>query len=316
MIADLLSAFGRANFFGGVAVLGVLALRLPVRRMLGPHTAYALWLVAPAAFVASLIPGAEAECIDQVGRPLTAALPPSITPHLVADVWLAGGLLAAGLMILGQLQFLARARRGVAGPAVVGVICPRLVTPRDFQDTFSPAERALIRAHERAHIDRNDPKVNALITAAQVLCWFNPITHLGAYFARLDQELACDATVMATRSRERRLYAETMLKTQLGGSPLPLGCHWLAGAHPLEVRISLLKRAPVNGAWQSAGIWGAAALTLLVAYGAWAAQPPSPPRPHFVQAVYTAKSAELRSGVVMIRMSPAQVAALPQPPAR
>lgn len=316
MIADLLTAFARANLFGGLAILGVLALRLPVRKHLGPHVAYALWLAAPLAFLASLIPGAEAETAAQAGRPLTAALPAAISDTALMVVWLAGVVLAAALVVLGQLRFMAHARAGRAGPAVVGVICPRLVTPRDFQEIFTAPERALIRAHERAHIERNDPKVNAAVTAAQVLCWFNPLVHVGAALARLDQELACDATVMATRSRERRLYAQTMLKTQLGGVALPLGCHWLAGAHPLETRIGLLKRPPVGYVRQTAGAWGALALALTAGYAAWAAQPPAAPRPHFVQSVYTAAPAEQRAGWVMIRMTPEQVAALPQPRSR
>ncbi|MDB5465745.1 MAG: hypothetical protein JWQ46_507, partial [Phenylobacterium sp.] len=32
----------------------------------------------------------------------------------------------------------------------------------------------------------------------------------------------------------------TLLKTQLASKTLPFGCQW--GAHPLEVRIALLKR--------------------------------------------------------------------------
>lgn len=316
MIADLLTAFARANLFGGLAVLGVLALRLPARRRLGPHVAYALWLAAPLAFLATLIPGAEAETAAQAGRPLTAALPPAISDTTLAIVWLVGAVLAAALVILSQLRFLAHARAGRAGPAVVGVICPRLVTPRDFQDNFTPPERALIRAHERAHIERNDPKVNALVTAAQVLCWFNPLVHIGATVARLDQELACDATVMATRFRDRRLYAQTMLKTQLGGVALPLGCHWLAGAHPLETRIGLLKAPPVGYVRQTAGAWGALALAVATGYAAWAAQPPVAPRPHFVQSVYTLTPKQERAGLVMISMTREQVAALPQPRSR
>ncbi|HEX5378989.1 MAG TPA: M56 family metallopeptidase [Phenylobacterium sp.] len=316
MMSDLFDSFVRANLFGGLAVAGVLALRLPARRFLGPHNAYALWLAVPLAFLASFLPGVEAETAAQAAAPLTAALPPAISTAELAAVWTAGAALAAAAVAIGQMRFLARARAGRAGPAVVGVICPRLVTPADFQDNFTAAERALIRAHERAHIDRNDPKVNAAVTAAQALCWFNPLAHVGAHFARLDQELACDATVMATRSRDRRLYAETMLKTQMASSPLPLGCHWLAGRHPLEVRIGLLKRPAVPHLRRLAGAWGAAGLALATGYAAWAAQPPAPPRPHFVQSLYTLDPAEPRTSVMMIRLSPEEAAALPRPARR
>ncbi len=312
MLADLVSAFVRANGFAGLAILLVLAIRIPARRFLGAQAAYALWLAAPLAFLASFVPGSEAPSAAEAAAPLTAALPAALPLAVLAMVWLGGVALAASLVVLGQLRFLARARSGLAGPAVVGVISPRLVTPANLRDTFTDAECALIRAHERAHIDRNDPRTNALIATAQVLCWFNPLVHLAAWYARLDQELACDATVMATRSRDRKLYAQTMLKTQLAAGPaLPLGCHWLAGAHPLETRIGHLKYPAVAPARQTAGAAAALTLALGAAYLAWASQPPTPPRAHFVQSIYTLP--DTQPAAVMISMTREQIAALPQP---
>ena len=130
------------------------------------------------------------------------------------------------------------------GPAVVGVIAPRIVTPQDFAQRYSLQEQAQVLAHEQAHIARQDSRLNALSAAAQCLCWFNPLVHLGAHLMRMDQELACDAQVLAHRFGQRRRYAETLLKTQLGAIAAPLGCHWLAGhaAHPLEQRIQALRQ--------------------------------------------------------------------------
>lgn len=311
MLADLLSNIVRANLFAGLTILIVLALRIPARRFLGPHTAYVLWLAAPLAFLSCLVPGAEAEteaAAKAASGAILRALPETLPLPLLTTVWLVGIAAAVGLVVLGQLRFLARARAGQAGPAVVGVICPRYVTPSNFAETFSDAERALIRAHERAHIDRGDPKVNAFITAAQALCWFNPLVHVAAYYARLDQELACDATVMAGRSRQRRLYAQTMLKAQIAPAPLPLGCHWIAAPHPLETRIALLKQPAVDDARRMAGAWAAAILAVAWGYAAWSAQPASPPRPHFVQPIFTESATHLRPGIVMIRLTPGQVA--------
>jgi hypothetical protein len=59
---------------------------------------------------------------------------------------------------------------------------------------------------------------------------------------RVDQELACDTAVIGRFPDQRRAYAELLLKTQLFTQPLPLGCHWPAGAeHPLKERIAMLK---------------------------------------------------------------------------
>jgi beta-lactamase regulating signal transducer with metallopeptidase domain len=137
---------------------------------------------------------------------------------------------------------MAQVRVGRGGPAVVGLIWPRIVLPAD-EDGYSAEERELIRAHERAHVARRDPRAAALASLTQCVCWFNPVMHVAAYLLRLDQELACDAAVTLRRPWARALYARTLLKTQLGGSPLPFACAWRAwGQHPLELRIAQLKR--------------------------------------------------------------------------
>ncbi|MCI3132190.1 M56 family metallopeptidase [Phenylobacterium aquaticum] len=317
MGTELFADFLWANAQAGLAILAVLALRRPVRRLFGAQTAYALWAAVPLVLLAGMVPAAEAERGTAMAAHAVAPALRLHPPQALIWIWAAGLVMAAGLMALGQMRFLARARRGQAGPAVVGVITPRLVTPADFQTTYTDAERALIRAHERAHIERDDPKANALVALAQCLCWFNPLVHAAAYAVRLDQELACDATVMATRSRQRRLYAQTMLKTQLSGTPLPLGCHWLAGAHPLEARIAALARPPLADARLQAGAWGATVLVAMAAYGVWAAKPPAPPRTHFEQAALdSARTALPGQGIVMIHLSALEVASLPQPRVR
>ncbi|MBS0334958.1 MAG: hypothetical protein JSS35_19475 [Proteobacteria bacterium] len=166
----------------------------------------------------------------------------------------------------------------MAGPAVAGVVAPRVIMPADAEAQFTPEERALIRAHERTHIDRGDPLTNGLIALAQCLLWFNPMVHLAARTARLDQELACDAQVLAHRAGQRRRYAETLLKTQLGGVAAPLGCHWLAGAasHPLEQRIQALRQPRPDFKRQDHGAIALLCALALAAFGAWRAQPSAP----------------------------------------
>ena len=41
------------------------------------------------------------------------------------------------------------------------------------------------------------PEANAVLTSLQCISWFNPPMHLAASRCRFDQELACDADVMA-----------------------------------------------------------------------------------------------------------------------
>jgi TonB family protein len=167
-----------------------------------------------------------------------------------------------------------RAQSPQVGPAVVGVLRPRIVTPSDFEARFAADERELILAHEGVHLRRGDAAVNALACAVQCLCWFNPLAHLAARLMRIDQELACDARVIGRFPQARRTYAELLLKTQIAAQPLPLGCHWPPGArHPLKQRIAMLKSPLPEAAMRGVGGAVAAAFTLGAGSLAWAASP-------------------------------------------
>jgi beta-lactamase regulating signal transducer with metallopeptidase domain len=204
-------------------------------------------------------------------------------------LWALGVLAFAGLLIHGQHRFLRRlgplraeqrpdgqvfhARRRDVGPALVGALAPRLVLPADFLQRFSPEEQVVVVAHERVHQSGGDAQINLMVAAVRALLWFHPLVHIGAGLLRMDQELACDETVIARYPTARRLYAGAMLKTQLAGAPAPLGCHWLTGGkHELRNRITHLTRTP----GRPRRLLGATLAALLAVGGgaaAWAAQP-------------------------------------------
>ncbi len=277
MANEILVHLAFANMAAGLAVLLVLSVRRPARALFGAEIAYLLWLAPLAAGLAALLPARAAEPGAVLARRFILS---SDQVALLGGVWALGGLVAFILLICGQARFLSKARAGKAGPAVVGVVTPRLIVPNDYRDRFTDAERAVIRAHERAHIERLDTRANALMSLIQCLNWFNPLVHLAVREARLDQELACDARVMNRLSRERGLYARTLLKTQMGAHALPLGCHWPAAApHPLEERVTMLTRPKPSLRRAATGGALIAAMSLTAAVGAWAAQPDGPPKP-------------------------------------
>lgn len=241
--ATVAAALGAANVAAACAVLMVVAFRLPARRMFGAETAYRLWTVTPWAFAAALLLALippDAETLSPAAR--LAERAPDL--KYLTFIWIAGFTAMTARMAFAQARFHADVRAGRAGPAVIGFISPRIVMPAD-EAGYTAEERDLIRAHERAHIARKDTRAAAAVALFQCACWFNPLAHLAAFLLRLDQELACDAAVIMRRPHARGLYARTLLKTQLAGAPLPLGCYWPArGHHPLETRIGLLKPRP------------------------------------------------------------------------
>ena len=132
----------------------------------------------------------------------------------LADVLVALWLLGAGALLVRSIVSTRRlAADPSVGPALVGVLRPRLVLPADFETRFDAQERALILAHEEVHRVSGHTVVNALVEVARCASWFNPLVHLAATRLRADQELACDAAVIAAHPSERRAYAQALLKS-------------------------------------------------------------------------------------------------------
>lgn len=309
MSADLFGLFVRLVLVVSAALLVILALREPMRRAFGARVAYALWLLAPFATFAALLPArlvridapqaaamtAPAQTVAETAQSVTTmvSLPAEISlsrPDLslwVAAIWLVGFVASIAVLTIGQQRFMARLRLGPAeagvqvaahetvGPAVIGVIAPRIVVPSDFEARYTAQERELVLAHERAHISAGDVQVNALAALAQCVFWFNPLVYVARAALRIDQELACDERVMQRHAHARRAYAEAMLKTQLAAHAVPLGCAWPpAGAKPLKQRIAALGRPHVTANRRVFGGMLCVAATLVVALTAWIAQPP------------------------------------------
>jgi beta-lactamase regulating signal transducer with metallopeptidase domain len=272
---ELAAALIRAQLAGALAILAVLAVRPAARRAFGPEVAYGLWAAPLLAAFAVLLPGRTAE-----GASATASWAPGgALAEILLAAWAAGVAVVLALQWRRQATFMRTMRAGTAGPAVIGVICPRLVMPADT-GLYAASEWALIRAHELEHIARRDPLAQAFVVAAQALAWFNPLAHLAARLARLDQEMACDASVLRERRGQRALYARTLLKTQLAGAPLALGCQWRGegrgrGRHPLETRIAML-RSRAGAGDHPLGSTLVTAAVLAATAAAWLCQPPAP----------------------------------------
>ncbi|MES1263879.1 MAG: M56 family metallopeptidase, partial [Peristeroidobacter soli] len=124
------------------------------------------------------------------------------------------------------------------------------------------------------HLARRDVGANAIASVALCIFWFNPLIYWAMNWLRTDQELACDALVLAQRGDARRCYANALLKTQLAtesGWRMPVGCHWQSN-HSLKERIVMLKRPLPGMSRQFTGVALIVVLTVAGGYTAWAAQ--------------------------------------------
>jgi beta-lactamase regulating signal transducer with metallopeptidase domain len=300
MAAELIDLLARSTLVSSAAIIALLLLRTPLGRLAGFRVVYASWWLVPVALTSLALPGPRVQVeATQVaaGEALESAVVDTFWVEVSALgggadasaflmlVWLVGCALSACIFLRQQRRFRRRVGRLSAradgnftsatrlhGPVVIGLLWPRIIVPLDFDQRYDVDERALILAHEAVHLRRGDLLANFALTALRCLYWFNPLLPFAAARFRADQELACDAAVVARFPESRRRYADAMLKTQLADLGLPVGCAWQS-SHPMRERIAMLKN-PLPGALRT--VIGAAAVVAMsfgCAAAVWAAQP-------------------------------------------
>jgi beta-lactamase regulating signal transducer with metallopeptidase domain len=273
-----------------VSVLVVGLLRTPFRRVAGAQAAYWLWLMVPSSALAALLPApSDSWVLATIALParlmaLAGASAPARYAVIGLLVWAAGASLMLVFAVhrqrsfersLGSLTSLPDGTyqsASVAEPMLVGAWRPRVVLPADFATRYTRDERALVLAHERAHLRRGDALANALASGCLCLSWFNPLMYWAVGQFRFDQELACDASVLAATGTARRRYADALLKAQLAADSVryvPAGCSWQS-SHRLKQRIAVLKRPLPSYVRRASGVLLALTCISSGSYVAWA----------------------------------------------
>lgn len=310
-----------ANTAVSAALLVVLLMRAALRRYAGAEVAYAGWLLLPLAAMAALLPaggGGAPRSVRLASTPAARVLQASHDtvaglPQVALLVLWGCGAAATLLLFAAQQRRFARAlgrplrgrlREGQAGPCVSGLLQPCIVLPLGFRVRYALAERRLILAHEIAHLRRGDLYANALAALLRSVFWFNPLLHLACARFRHDQELACDARVLARFPHARRRYAGAMLKTQLGNTGAthaagPLGCGW-RNPHPLKERIVMLQFPLPTRSRRLRGRLLVTAFGFVTATVVWAAQSGAAAGAGFVDAKVTLRSGDFAHSARMI----------------
>lgn len=97
-------------------------------------------------------------------------------------------------------------------PLVWGVgLRPRLVVPRVILRDLSPAAIEWVLAHEIAHLRRRDHLVRWLEWAVCIAFWWNPLVWWARRNLRVNEEICCDALVLATLQPNPHDYADSLL---------------------------------------------------------------------------------------------------------
>ena len=100
----------------------------------------------------------------------------------------------------------------VKSPALFGYLRPRLLLPVGILEKLDYAELSYIFMHELGHLKRHDIGVSWIITFLQILQWFNPLVWIAFHQMRIDQESACDASVLSRIKNHHTIdYASTIV---------------------------------------------------------------------------------------------------------
>ncbi|WP_454596954.1 M56 family metallopeptidase [Qipengyuania sp. SM2507] len=278
-----------ARHFGAQAAYALWA--LPLLRLAIPPITLPAWL-KPAEAAPSLAEAATSEpapmlamnSLAQAGEiaqvsplPAAASVPPVdwLTPLLV--LWLAG----SGIFLARRFALYFAMRRellegakpvgevgrvrlvetpATRGPVAFGVFDKVVALPQGFMAQRDRRTRDLAIAHELAHHRGHDLLANVVVQPLFALHWFNPLGWAGWTALRRDQEAACDARVVAVRSRdERAAYADIIagFATTAGAAPrlalaAPMACAVL-GDKSIIHRLRSLTMADISPRRRFAG---------------------------------------------------------------
>ncbi|HEV2209893.1 MAG TPA: M56 family metallopeptidase [Verrucomicrobiae bacterium] len=188
----------------------------------------------------------------------------------------------------------------VGSPALFGFVRPRLLLPAGLTRSFSLEELRHVFLHEVSHLKRHDILAGWVVTALQIVHWFNPLVWLAFGRMRLDRELACDAMALAyLRGEARESYGSTIIKLLESFGRSAWGPS-LAGT--VQSRNQIRERINMIARFQRSRSWPVLALGLFIALGAAAltdAEPADSPL-----------SKELRGTWVMVG-EPGHIGAIP-----
>jgi beta-lactamase regulating signal transducer with metallopeptidase domain/uncharacterized GH25 family protein len=154
----------------------------------------------------------------------------------------------------------------VQSPALFGLFKLRLLVPRGFGGQFNHGELRYVFLHELAHVKRGDLWLNWLVTALQIVHWFNPLLWFGFARLRADRELACDElALLRAGDHAGTAYGETIVKL-LENLNRPAAIPGLVGI--LEDKQQMRRRISMIANFRRPGKWSALAILLIAGVAA------------------------------------------------
>ena len=206
--------------------------------------------------------------------------------RLVQRLWAAASLAIILALAVGAIALQLRKRRwarqavaGVdvlvapdAGPAVVGLVRPRIVVPAWLLES-PPLQQSLVIAHEKSHVDARDPQLLAFAIAVLALMPWNLTLWWMVRRLRHAIEVDCDTRVLRG-GHDVRAYGEVLVDVgQRQSGYLGAAAAMAESRSLLEQRIRLMLRSPGRKGRAAGVLLGGVALSM-AAIAAQVAPPP------------------------------------------
>ncbi len=277
-------------------LLSLLLLRTYLLTQLGARTLYALWSLVPLMLLCVVLPlqmtGNRAPAVIQVYQvSLQQAEQQLNSDSLLLWFWLAGVVLFAAAVLRSQLHLHKEKVAAMPaelqssclhsvlpclistkaeGPYISGLFKPEIMLPADFFQRFTATQQQLIIRHELTHWRRGDLFCNLLALGLLTLFWFHPLCWLAYSAYRQDQELACDALVLANApTADKIAYGKALLSNS---EPKPFRWQGLTTHYGdiKQMKQRLLQLQTQQGFSKTTLV---AAVALVLAAGLWLQQP-------------------------------------------
>ena len=144
---------------------------------------------------------------------------------------------------------------GINTAAVYGVLKPKLLISPDTFGRLSAEEQRHILMHELSHIKSRDTLICLILTAVNIVHWFNPLVWAAFTLLRQDLEVICDTHVLnKLGAGQKHSYACTLvgLLKKPNAKPLPLVTAMFIQKNNIKRRIKMIsrykKRTPLSAA--------------------------------------------------------------------
>ena len=215
----------------GVLCISLAMLVLTERHLtarLGSLLTYKFWLLVPLLLIANNLP-VDMVAIESAAfsRYVVGVRPDIVNQdiNILFSVWAVGAsAIAAYVLVHHVTTWRSISKRKAidteayysskaATPMLFGLFAPKVLLPYWFKSAFTPAQQALILEHETVHRQHFDHLWNTLALVLAAVFWFNPLSWIALKSFRINQELACDHSVLQSKTEKEKInYAKALVQ--------------------------------------------------------------------------------------------------------